>query len=174
MDYRLNIGGTVFSVSVDHDGEDCFSARIDGRTYRVASVQAGADTLVISVDGCQVRAGVAPTDSGKWIGINGGSYTVYDEDTAGQKISRRKKGGQVPDAVTPPMPAVVVRILVSVGDAVTAGQAVAVVSAMKMETTLKAPFDGVVTGVHAAPGDKVAPGHILVDIEKAAENQVAE
>ena len=174
MDYRLNVGGTVFSVSVDHDGEDCFSARIDGRTYRVASVQAGADTLVISVDGCQVKAGVAPTDSGKWIGINGESYTVYDEDTAEQKGSRRKKGGQVPDAVTPPMPAVVVRILVSVGEAVTAGQAVAVVSAMKMETTLKAPFDGVVTGVNAVPGDKVAPGHILVDIEKAAENQAAE
>jgi biotin carboxyl carrier protein len=55
---------------------------------------------------------------------------------------------------------------VSAGDAVVKGQAVVIVSAMKMETTLVAPFDGTVSKVNVAEGDKVMPGDVLVDIEK--------
>ncbi|HOS98411.1 MAG TPA: acetyl-CoA carboxylase biotin carboxyl carrier protein subunit [Deltaproteobacteria bacterium] len=40
------------------------------------------------------------------------------------------------------------------------------VSAMKMETTLSAPFPGIVTRINCAEGDKVMPGQILVDIER--------
>jgi pyruvate/2-oxoglutarate dehydrogenase complex dihydrolipoamide acyltransferase (E2) component len=67
------------------------------------------------------------------------------------------------------MPAVVVSILVSQGDCVKQGDRVVVVSAMKMETTLTAPYDGRVRTVHVAVGDKVMPGQVLVDIEKNAD-----
>lgn len=59
-----------------------------------------------------------------------------------------------------------VRVNVAPGDTVTESQSVAVVSAMKMETTLYAPFNGIVISVNAAEGDKVMPGDILVDIQK--------
>ena len=76
------------------------------------------------------------------------------------------KGSQaIPQDVTPPMPAVVVRIPVRVGDSVKQGQGVIVVESMKMETTLSAPFDGRVRTVNVAKGDKVMPGRILVDID---------
>ncbi|MRR35573.1 hypothetical protein EG829_13030, partial [bacterium] len=58
------------------------------------------------------------------------------------------------------------------GDTVTKGQGVVVVSAMKMETTLQAPFAGMVTRVNTAEGDKVMPGMILVDIERKVEEHV--
>lgn len=170
MEYKLNAGGKSLLVSVHLDGENRLSALIDGHTYQVACVQAEADTLLLSVDGRQVRAGVAAAGEEAQVVINGTAYVVFDEAMGEQRGGRRKKRGQVPDTVTPPMPAVVVRVLVNVGDTVKAGQAVAVVSAMKMETTLKAPFDGTVVAVHAATGDKVAPGDILVDIEKTGEN----
>jgi biotin carboxyl carrier protein len=67
------------------------------------------------------------------------------------------------------MPSVVVRIPVSEGDWVRKGQAVIVLTAMKMETTLTAPFPGRVTKINVAEGEKVMPGRILVDIEKEAE-----
>jgi biotin carboxyl carrier protein len=75
--------------------------------------------------------------------------------------------------VTPPIPSVVVRILVAEGDRVEKGKGVVVVSAMKMETTLQAPFAGTVLKVNVAEGDKVMPGEILVNIEKeeAAQEQ---
>ena len=64
------------------------------------------------------------------------------------------------------MPAVVVSVLVNAGDQVNQGDGVIVVAAMKMETTLTAPYDGKVIKINASEGDNVMPGDILVDIEK--------
>jgi len=63
---------------------------------------------------------------------------------------------------------VVISVPVEVGDRVKKGQGVVVLSAMKMETTLTAPFDGTVTQVNAAEGESVSPGQILVDIQRDA------
>ena len=65
------------------------------------------------------------------------------------------------------MPAVVTKILVSTGETVEQGQGLLVVSAMKMDTTLTAPFDGLVTRINCAEGDKVTPSQVLVDIDAA-------
>jgi biotin carboxyl carrier protein len=63
------------------------------------------------------------------------------------------------------MPGVVVRILVEVGQRVTRRQALVVVSAMKMETSLVAAHDGVVTGIRTSVGTSVRPGEILVEVQ---------
>jgi biotin carboxyl carrier protein len=64
------------------------------------------------------------------------------------------------------MPGSVAAVSVAVGDTVTAGQTVVVVEAMKMEHPLTAPFDGVVSAVHVAPGDQVAMEAPLVEVEE--------
>ncbi len=61
-----------------------------------------------------------------------------------------------------PMPGKVVAFLVSAGDAVSAGQPLAVLEAMKMEHTMAAPADGVVEELLYAPGDQVAEGAELL------------
>jgi biotin carboxyl carrier protein len=62
------------------------------------------------------------------------------------------------------MPGKVVKVLVATGDAVTAGQPLVVVEAMKMETTLAAEIDGTVKAVNASTGDTVDAGAVLVEI----------
>jgi acetyl-CoA/propionyl-CoA carboxylase biotin carboxyl carrier protein len=52
-----------------------------------------------------------------------------------------------------------------VGQEVTAGQAVCVLEAMKMENNIAAGADGTVTAVNVAPGDAVGTGDVLVTIE---------
>ena len=64
------------------------------------------------------------------------------------------------------MPATVISVIVNKDDNVQKGDGVVVISAMKMETTLTAPYSGRVTSVNTSEGDKVMPGDILVDIEK--------
>jgi biotin carboxyl carrier protein len=71
--------------------------------------------------------------------------------------------------VTPPTPAAVVRVLVEEGQKVVKGQGLVVVSAMKMEITLSAPYSGIVRAVNTNVGDQVKPGDILVEIEAHAE-----
>ena len=86
---------------------------------------------------------------------------------------KRKKGvADMPTEVTPPMPSVIMKVLVEKGSRVTKGDGVVVVSAMKMETTLNAPYDGIVTSINTAEGEKAMPGDILVDIEKDEEKEV--
>jgi len=58
----------------------------------------------------------------------------------------------------------VFKVLVGVGDAVTEGQPVLVVEAMKMETEVAAPRGGAVTAVHVQEGDAVAVGDPLISI----------
>jgi 3-methylcrotonyl-CoA carboxylase alpha subunit len=66
--------------------------------------------------------------------------------------------------LTAPMPGKLVSFAVKSGDAVTKGQALAVMEAMKMEHTIAAPADGVVQELLYAPGDQVAEGVELIKI----------
>jgi 3-methylcrotonyl-CoA carboxylase alpha subunit len=61
----------------------------------------------------------------------------------------------------------VVSFLVKAGDTVTAGQALAVMEAMKMEHTLSAPRAGVVEALLYAPGDQVPEGGELLKLAAA-------
>ncbi|SRR6266700_1441709 len=64
-----------------------------------------------------------------------------------------------------PMPGQVLRVLVSAGQSVKAGDSLITLEAMKMEQTIKASIDGVVGAVLVKPGDMVAPGQMLVEIQ---------
>ncbi len=68
-------------------------------------------------------------------------------------------GGNV---VKAPMPGKVLSVLAIAGKAVTRGETLAVLEAMKMEHALAAPRDGVVETVHASAGQQVADGDVLV------------
>ncbi|WP_456695147.1 acetyl/propionyl/methylcrotonyl-CoA carboxylase subunit alpha [Aeromicrobium sp. P5_D10] len=64
-----------------------------------------------------------------------------------------------------PMPGTVLRVDVEQGEAVTEGQQLGVVEAMKMELALTAPYDGVVSHVGAAVGDQVPIKHLLFTVD---------
>ncbi len=69
-----------------------------------------------------------------------------------------------PAPLMAPMPGLVVRVSVGVGDTVSAGQGLVVVEAMKMENELRASVAGVVTAVLAIPGQAVDKGALLVEL----------
>jgi 3-methylcrotonyl-CoA carboxylase alpha subunit len=66
-----------------------------------------------------------------------------------------------------PMPGRVIAVLVENGARVTAGMALVVMEAMKMEHTVTAPADGIVTDIHFAPGEQVREGDELLKLEPA-------
>jgi acetyl-CoA/propionyl-CoA carboxylase, biotin carboxylase, biotin carboxyl carrier protein len=73
-------------------------------------------------------------------------------------------GGAGSGQVTVPMQGTIVKVLVAVGDAVEAGQAVTVLEAMKMENNIVAEAAGTVTDVKVKPGDSVGAGDVVVVI----------
>ena len=110
---------------------------------------------------------VARAPEGVWVWADGRSRFVRDADEEPRRKASAARSR--PREVTPPTPAAVVKVLVEVGDVVVEGQPLVVVSAMKMEITLTAPYSGTVRGVNAAVGEQVSPGRILVEIEPHAE-----
>jgi 3-methylcrotonyl-CoA carboxylase alpha subunit len=77
-------------------------------------------------------------------------------------------GGATGDgAILAPMPGRVISVEVGAGDAVTKGQKLLTLEAMKMEHGLTAPFDGMVAELNAAAGAQVQVDALLVRIEKA-------
>ena len=68
-------------------------------------------------------------------------------------------------SLTSPMPATVVAVNVRPGEAVTRGQILIVLEAMKMELPVRAPGDGIVATVHCGPGDLVQPNVSLIELE---------
>mgnify|MGYP001826333904 CR=1 FL=1 len=63
------------------------------------------------------------------------------------------------------MPGKVIELRVSEGDAVTAGQVLLIMEAMKMEHTVTAPHDGTVASVSVRGGDQVDADALLVVVE---------
>jgi 3-methylcrotonyl-CoA carboxylase alpha subunit len=169
MNYTLRIAGKDIPAQCDMKDDGSIDAVIDGRNisgrFRVIS----ENQIHLEVGGSAVNAYISEDHEGKLINVHGITFLVQDADALSQAGTRRKGLKDLPQEVTPPMPSVVVRIMASVGDEVKKGQGVVVVSAMKMETTLQAPFSGLVRGINCAEGDKVMPGQILVDIERKEE-----
>jgi biotin carboxyl carrier protein len=166
MQYRLKLDDKVISFQAEKKGDRGITLSNENCLLDVEYSVISSHHLHLVVNGSPVNAYLARDGNIKTVIIRGVPYTIGDADVL-ETRARGKKGSQaVPQDVTPPMPAVVVRILVAPGDRVKQGDKVIVVSSMKMETTLTAPSDGTVKAVNVAEGDKVMPGQILIDIER--------
>ena len=164
MKYNLRVGERTLAVEFSAS-EGTARAVIEGKEYRIDYESGGANCVRLAVQGDELDAFVVPmTSFEKQVSVRGRPFLVRDSD---REPRRRGEGG--PSAlgdVTPPMPSVVTQVLVEEGDEVTRGQGLVVVSAMKMETTLRAPTGGRVRKVATAVGLKVGPGDILVEIDE--------
>jgi biotin carboxyl carrier protein len=78
--------------------------------------------------------------------------------------TRTRSAGAV-QSLTSPMPATVVKVLATAGQAVKAGETLVIVEAMKMELPVRAPSDAVVKAVHCREKEIVQPDQILIELE---------
>jgi biotin carboxyl carrier protein len=105
---------------------------------------------------------------GRWaLGVVGERVELEVVDERARQIQRLTATGAPAvggATVRAPMPGLVVRVAVVVGQRVEAGAALVVVEAMKMENELRAPRSGVVETVHVAPGDTVEKAAPLVTL----------
>lgn len=126
-------------------GGNTFSLLVDGRSYDVlaaiererVTLQVLGERFVVECEDERERAAQA---------------------AAGHKASGRRE-------LRAAMPGVVAAVKVATGDAVTEGQTLVVLEAMKMQNPLAAEAPGRVLAVHCKPGDAVAGGALLAELE---------
>jgi biotin carboxyl carrier protein len=167
MKYRLTIGEETADVDASRsDGDQAITVAIGGKERFVRYQRISHGQFRLAMNGRVTQVFVARAEEGKHIFVNGRTFLVQDADRV--PVHRARRGGleEGPGEVTPPMPSVVVRILVEEGEQVKRGQGLVVVSAMKMETILRAPADGFVRRINTVLDQKVSPGDILVEIQE--------
>ena len=99
------------------------------------------------------------------IQIDGRTYQVQISDAVDQQILKMnlksKKSNQLKE-LRAPMPGLVRQVNVQVGDQVDSGDALFILEAMKMETVLKSPVNGLVSDLLVKPGESVEKNQILL------------
>lgn len=176
--YQLGINGEKVDVTLDVSPDNAGGVlSFNGREHQVTFTNLDDHSWFIECDGHCSKAYTVRNENGTHVAVEGRVYVI--EDLGKTKSSRSKTGGpgKGPEIVTPPTPAMVVRILVQTGQVVDQGQSLIVVSAMKMEMTLTALYAGVVSSINTREGSQVAPGDILVEIaagESTAKHDAGE
>jgi len=174
MEYSLTVNGEQKKMAITSPPSapsalEDKEAVIGEQIYKFRATVIDDHKLLLSINGSQVAAYLARVGKETQVFINGELYSILDLGEADKNPQRRGGPHDQLQKITPPMPAVVIRLLVALGDAVKKGQPLIVLSAMKMEATLYAPYAGTVKKINAAAGEQVMPGLILVEIEQALE-----
>ncbi|MBA4778277.1 MAG: methylcrotonoyl-CoA carboxylase [Sphingomonadales bacterium RIFCSPHIGHO2_01_FULL_65_20] len=166
--FRLNASRVAARLDFTRDGEAQFAlAEVKGR---------GADwRWQVAVDGRDIfeRLDDLPTTYGADpVEPFEGPIRVFDGGASETfEFGGRVRGGSghaVGDgSILSPMPGKVIAVDVAAGQAVTKGQKLLTLEAMKMEHSLVAPFDGVVAELNVSEGAQVQVEALLVRVEAA-------
>lgn len=165
MKYIVDVNGE--RITVDLDGAH---AIIDGERLDVnLSAVEGTPVRLVRV-GEEVHRVVARRGAsrGAWTldvdGVRVETEALDERLRAIRDLTAASAAASGPAPLVAPMPGLVVRVQVVVGDTVSAGQGLVVVEAMKMENELRAAVPAVVTAVRAVAGTAVEKGAILVEL----------
>ena len=159
---RVELKDGVYSVYIDEPdgvsrynivsdwrpGQICLHATINGTSKVTAQVERRGIKYFLSLDGAQ--------------------YECMVLSPLGAELQRRMPIKIPPDTskfIVSPMPGLLTNISVKVGEAVTAGQKLAAIEAMKMENTLTAVKDGVVAQICANVGESLAVDQLIIRFE---------
>jgi acetyl/propionyl-CoA carboxylase alpha subunit len=144
-------------------GRDGIEARIGDRIVAVSGVDAQPDHVEMTIDGVHRRYQVSRAGGRHFVDSALGSTDFVEIDRF-PSIEEEA----APGSLTAPMPGVVSRVDVAVGDTVAAGDLLLVLEAMKMEHNVLAPIAGTVTELRAEVGEQVEAGRVLAVIGNAA------
>ena len=149
--YKYKIGGLQYDVTIDSIKGNIAQVEVNGIPFEVEMqgstlveedlpTQAAADAPAAAPTAAQPAAPAAATAAAPAAGPGEGA------------------------PVKAPLPGVVAKILVAMGQSVKKGETVLVLEAMKMENNITAECDGKVTGICVAAGDSVMEGTTLITI----------
>jgi biotin carboxyl carrier protein len=127
----------------------------------VRLISATPESVELEIDGVRRAYQVHSVDGVSYVDGADGSAALVEVPRFAEPDAVMHAG-----SLLAPMPGSVLRVLAEAGEAVTAGKALVVLEAMKMEHTVAAPIDGVVSEMRVSPGDQVETGQVLAVVDE--------
>ncbi len=141
-EYKFKINGNQYEVAINAIEGNIADVTVNGTPYKVEMENAPAAAPVAAPVAAPATAAAAPAPAAAPAAAPAGPGTDINS----------------------PLPGVIIEVSVKEGQAVKAGQKVAVLEAMKMENDIQAEKDGTVTAIHVHKGDSVLEGAKIVTI----------
>ncbi|WP_227270554.1 acetyl-CoA carboxylase biotin carboxylase subunit [Roseobacter weihaiensis] len=168
-EWNVHLQGASYDLSIDADPSGATVHLGEGENLRVTGDWTPGDQLA------EMRVGDAPLvlkvgkiSGGFRIRTRGADIKVHVRTPRQAELARKMPEKLPPDTskmLLCPMPGLVVKLDVAVGDEVQEGQALCTIEAMKMENILRAERRGTVTKVNATAGDSLAVDDIIMEFE---------
>ena len=137
-EYKFKINGKEYNVAVGEADGKMLPVNVNGKDYSVELENAPAAAPAAPAAPAPVQAAAPAAPAAK------------------------PAAGGAEEKVVSPLPGVIIEVSVKEGQAVKAGQKVAVLEAMKMENEISAPKDGTITAIHVRKGDSILEGAPIV------------
>ena len=141
--YKFKISGKEYNVTIGSIEDKIAKVNVNGKDYEVELENQPAAAPAVAAAPVAAAAQAAPA----------AAAAPEAKPAAGAGVK-----------VTSPLPGVIIEVSVKEGQAVKAGQKVAVIEAMKMENEIAATQDGTISAIHVNKGDSVLEGADIVSI----------
>lgn len=167
-DWTVNLQGQSFDtvIAADKSGS---TVTIGGKTLRVEGDWTPGDPLAkMMVDGTPLVMKIGKISGGFRVRYRGADLKVHVRTPRQAELAALMPEKVAPDTsklLLCPMPGLIVKVDVAVGDEVQEGQALCTVEAMKMENILRAEKKGTVSKINASAGDSLAVDEIIMEFE---------
>lgn len=138
-----------------------YIAMVDDQPVEVEILQSKDGKLDLLIDGKRITAYISFDNAKRWVTVNGQTFVLIKSSEA----KRRSAGHDHASELAAPMPGLVRAVNVREGDAVTKGQTLLLIEAMKMEIRVQAPRDGKVMKVLVKQGQTVEREQVLIEME---------
>jgi biotin carboxyl carrier protein len=145
---------------------DRVTAEVNGEPVEALVLGATPDRVDLEIDGTRRVYRVHQAGDGTYVDASDGASALRETPRFGDPTKLAPAG-----SLLAPMPGLVLRVLAEPGTAVTAGQPILVLEAMKMEQTVSAPADGVLAELHAKAGDQVSTGQVLAVLRESSDKE---
>lgn len=163
--YITTIGDQQYTVELLNDGK----VSVDGVAYDVDyEAMTGQQLVSLLVNGQSFDCHIYQDEESWHVLMRGTLYTAQVEDEREKRL-KAAAGQHTEDGgvytLKAPMPGLVVRVPVKVGDEIEKGAVLAILESMKMQNELKSPRAGKVTAVVVKEGDSVEQKQLMLSLE---------
>jgi 3-methylcrotonyl-CoA carboxylase alpha subunit len=149
------------AVEVVPIGAGRYRVTVDGTSFEVVAERLPDDRLRLTSSESATIAELSAAGVRRFVRLGTLDF-VLDRGGSGRARTGRAHAG----GLESPMPGVVTRVMVGVGDAVTKGQPLVALEAMKMEHLIRAPRDGRIKAIAARAGEMVNGGVPLIEMDE--------
>ncbi len=159
MEFRYQVGDDLQIVRVERSGEH-YQITIAGRVYLVEVDKAQPGEIAFSVEGQHWRAFLADDGPRRYVAFDANAHLL----TKAKTVQQKRTAGAGSGSLAATMPGQVIKVLAGEGDAVTRGQPLVLLEAMKMEIRVTAPHDGRIRRLLCSVGQVVERGQVLLEL----------